>query len=71
MSGSHRGRTTATSPGMLVLRDSLGMGRCRKTRSRDPEKRALLLDLALKKIEKAERDNVTIIGARRRRVRVG
>lgn len=70
MSDAHRGRTAATSSEMLVLRDRLGMGRRRKTRSRDPEKRALLLDLALRKIEKAERDNFTIVGTRRRRVRV-
>jgi len=38
---------------------------------RDPEKRELLLELALRRIEKAERDNFTIIGARRRRVRIG
>ncbi|MEW5983961.1 MAG: hypothetical protein AB1806_16535 [Acidobacteriota bacterium] len=71
MSDAHRRRSVARSSEMLVLRDSLGMGRRRKTRSRDPEKRALLLDLALRKIEKAERDNFTIVGVRGRRVRVG
>ena len=71
MSDRSGGRTTATSTEMLVLRDRLGFGRRRKTARRDPDKRALLLDLALRKIEKAERDNFTIIGLRRRRVRLG
>jgi hypothetical protein len=53
---------------MLVLRDRLDMGRRRKTRRHDAEKRAILLDLALRKIEKAERDNFTVLGFRRRRV---
>lgn len=54
-----------------MLRDRLGFGRRRRTAKRDPDKRALLLDLALRRIEKAERGNFTIIGVRRRRVRVG
>jgi hypothetical protein len=54
---------------MLLLRDRLGLRRFKKTAKRDPEERELLLALALKKIEKAERDNFTLVGARKRRVR--
>ena len=54
---------------MLLLRDRLGLRRFRKTAKRDPEKRELLLALALKRIEKAERDNFILVGFRRRRVR--
>ena len=54
---------------MLLLRDRLGLRRFTKTAKRDLEKRELLLDLALKKIEKAERDNFVQVGFRRRRVR--
>jgi hemerythrin superfamily protein len=53
---------------MLLLRDRLGLRRYRKTAKRDPEKRELLLKLALNKIEKAERDNYISVGFRRRRV---
>jgi hypothetical protein len=55
---------------MLVLRDRLGLRRYRKTVPRDPEKKKLLLELALKRIEKAERDNFVSLGFRRRRVRL-
>jgi hypothetical protein len=69
VSASRRRRAVATSSEMLVLRDALGFRRRLKTRPRDAEKRAVLLDLAIRKIEKAELDNFTIIGARRRHVR--
>ena len=62
-----RERTSATEA--LLLRDRLGLRRFRKTAKRDPEERELLLELALKKIEKAERDNFVQVGFRRRRVR--
>jgi len=62
-----RERTSATEA--LLLRDRLGLRRFTKTAKRDPEKRELLLELALKKIEKAERDNFIQVGFRRRRVR--
>lgn len=52
----------------LILRDHLGLGRYLKTGPRDPEERRILLDLALSKIEKAERDNFIPLGKRRRRV---
>jgi len=54
---------------MLLLRDHLGLRKFKKTAKRDPEKKELLLKLALKKIEKAERDNFIQIGFRKRRVR--
>ena len=60
-------RTSATE--MLLLRDSLGLPRFKKTAKRDPEKKELLLALALNKIEKAERDNFIQVGFRIRRVR--
>ena len=62
-----RQQTSATE--MLLLRDRLGLRRFKKTAKRDPEKRELLLALALKKIEKAERDNFIQVGFRKRRVR--
>jgi len=52
----------------LLERDKRGMGRYRKTARRDPEERAILLELALKRIEKAERNNFVALGFRRRRV---
>jgi len=54
---------------MLLLRDRLGLRKFKKTAKRDPEKKELLLQLALKKIEKAERDNFIPVGFRKRRVR--
>ncbi len=69
MSPAGRGRAVATATEMLVLRDRMGLGRRRKTAKRDPDERALLLEMALRKIEKAERDNFVLVGFRRRRVR--
>lgn len=54
---------------MLLLRDRLGLRKFKKTAKRDPEKKELLLQLALKKIERAERDNFIQVGFRKRRVR--
>ena len=62
-------RQIPTAVEMLLLRDRLGLRKYRKTAKRDPEKRELLLELGLKKIEKAERDNFIPLGFRRRRVR--
>jgi len=52
----------------LLMRDERGMGKYRKSLKREPEERAILLDLALRKIEKAERENFILTGFRRRRV---
>jgi single-stranded DNA-specific DHH superfamily exonuclease len=68
MSATGRMRKPTSSVEMLLLRDRLGYRRYRKTAKRDPEKRQLILELALKRIEKAERDNYTLIGPRRRKV---
>ena len=65
--GEARQQTSAVE--MLLLRDRLGLRRFTKTAKRDPEKKDLLLALALNKIEKAERDNFVQVGFRRRRVR--
>lgn len=65
--GKMRQKTSATE--MLLLRDRLGLGKYKKTAKRDPEKKKLLLELALKKIQKAERDNFIAVGFRKRRVR--
>ena len=62
-------RQQASATEMLLLRDRLGLRKYKKTAKRDPEKKELLLKLALKKIEKAERDNFIPIGFRKRRVR--
>ena len=69
MTPAGEARQPASAIEMLLLRDRLGLRRFRKTAKRDPEKRELLLALALKKIEKAERDNFVQVGFRRRRVR--
>ena len=69
MSATGRAKIRTSSVEMLLLRDRLGHKRYRKTAKRDPEKRKLLLELALERIEKAERGNYTLIGPRKRRVR--
>ena len=69
MSPARRARSRTSSVEMLLLRDRLGYKRYRKTAKRDPEKRQLLLEMGLRRIEKAERGNYTLIGPRRRRVR--
>jgi len=68
MSATGRTRKPMSAVETLLLRDRLGHGRHLKTARRDPEKRRLLLDLALKRIEKAERGDYTLVGPRRRRV---
>ena len=67
MTETRRSRPSAVE--MLLLRDRLGLGRYRKTTARDPEKKEILLELALRRIEKAERDNFIPLGPRKRRVR--
>lgn len=54
----------------LLLREQLGIGRYRKQRKRDEEKRKILIELALKKIEEKEKDNFILVGFRRRKVKV-
>ncbi len=60
-----------TSPvEFLLLREKLGMKRYRKTTKRDEEKRKILLELGLKKIEEEEKDDFIQLGYRRRRVKI-
>lgn len=54
----------------LVLRERLGMGRYRKRSKRDEEKRKILLELGLKKIEEREKDDFILLGYRRRKVKI-
>ncbi len=69
MSPMNGARPKASSIEMLLLRDRLGFGRYRKKAGRNPEKRKLLLEMALERIEKAERSNYTVVGAHKRRFR--
>ena len=54
----------------LLLREQLGMGRYRKHTKRYEEKRKILLELALKKIEEKEKDDFILVGYRRRKVKI-
>ncbi len=68
MRASVGGRTPPSPLEMLLLRDRLGLRRYRKTAQRDPEKKKLLLELALKKIARAEQSDYIPVGFRRCRV---
>lgn len=60
-----------TSPvEFLLLREKLGIKRYRKTAKRGEEKRKILLDLGLKKIEEKEKDDFIPLGYRRRKVKI-
>lgn len=52
----------------LILREKLGIKRYRKMSRREPEKRKLLLDLALKKME--EKEDFILISYKRRKVNI-
>lgn len=52
----------------LLLRDKLGLKRYRKKEKRDEEKRKILLELALKKIEEKEKTDFIPLGYRKRKV---
>lgn len=54
----------------LLLRDDLGLGRYRKQRERDKEKRRILIDLALKKIREKEENDFLLIGEKRRKLNI-
>lgn len=54
---------------ILLSRERLGLGRYRKVLGRDPEKRRVLIELALEKIREAERSDYLQVGFRRRRVK--
>jgi len=53
----------------LLLREQLGMRRYRKRLKRDEEKRKILLELGLKRIEEKEKDDFIPVGYRRRKVK--
>lgn len=54
----------------LLYREKLGLKRFRKTRSRDTEKKKILLDLAIKKIEEKEKNDYIPLGYRRRKLKI-
>jgi len=54
----------------LLLREQLGMKRYRKRLQRDEEKRKILLELGLKKIEEKEKEDFIPLGYRRRKVKL-
>ena len=54
----------------LLLRQKLGLQKYRKTRTRDTEKKKILLDLALKKIKNKEREDFLLIGYRKRKLKI-
>lgn len=54
----------------LLLRQTLGIKKYRKSAKRDEEERKILLDLWLKKIEEKEKDDFIPLGYRRRRVKI-
>jgi len=54
----------------LLLREQLGLGRYRKRSKRDEEKRNILMELGLKKIQEKEEDDFIPVGYRRRRVKI-
>ena len=54
----------------LLLREQLGMKIYRKHVKRDEEKRNILLELGLKRIEEREKDDFILMGYRRRKVKI-
>ncbi len=55
---------------MILLREKSGLRRYRKIKKRDPEKKKILMELALSKIEKEEKDNFISLGYRKRKVKI-
>ena len=53
----------------LLLREQLGMKRYRKGSKRAEEKRKILLELGLKRIEEKEKDDFILLGYRKRKVK--
>ena len=52
----------------LILRERLGFGRYVKIGLRDPKKAAILRELALERMDKAEKDDYLPIAPHRRRL---
>lgn len=55
----------------LLERQRLGIGRYLKTRGRDPAEAQILKRLALRRMDRAERDDYLPLGPRRRLLRIG
>ena len=54
----------------ILLRQKLGFKRYIKTRVRDPEKKKILLDMAIKKIVDKEKEDFSPIGYRKRKLKI-
>jgi len=54
----------------LLLREELGLKRYRKQSKRDSGEKAILMDLAIKKIAEKEKDDFIPIGYGRRKVKI-
>jgi hypothetical protein len=54
----------------LLLREKLGIGTYRKRSKRDEEKRKILMELGLKRMEEKEKDDFIPVAYRRRRVKI-
>jgi hypothetical protein len=54
----------------LLLREKLGIKRYRKTLARDQEKKQILLQLGLKKIEEREKNDFLLLEFRRRKANI-
>ncbi len=54
----------------LLLREELGLKRFRKVKKREPEKREVLIELALERMKKKEENDYQVIGERRRRLKL-
>ena len=55
---------------VLLLRETLGLKKYRKTLGRDEEKKQILLQLGLKKIEESEKNDFLPLGFKRRKVNI-
>ncbi len=53
----------------LLMREEYGLSRFRKTTKRDPEKREILIQLALEKMKEKEKDDFKLTGERRRKLK--
>ncbi len=62
--------TEKTASVTLLERERFGLGRYRKRQERDPEKRRILIELALERIREAELTDYLPAGFRRRRLKV-
>lgn len=54
----------------LLLRESMGLKKYRKSTKRSPEKKEILLRLGLKQMEEKEKDDFIPTGFRKRRLKM-